>query len=244
MRHFIIASLFVLLNISAFSQPIVGYGHGHIRKNNEQIDTSSVQIRLLKAKTFVSDNKLTSVELINICKKFEGESFRFEIAKMAFNNVTDKQNFFEVYDLFTQMSLAVKLYHNTQANYKEQVKEEPVADKIIVSDADLKPQSDESALDSGDNKQVSDKKFMYHSRLVSERPNDNEKAIACKKLMEHNRYSTDQVRILVANISEDSERLEVVKFASKYYNNHRDKLALKDVLIYRQTIKKYMDYIK
>jgi len=236
MKNLFIATLFAFLCINAFSQrPVVEYGDGHIRKHTDAIDTTSVSSRYQKAINYVSKNNLTSEKLIKICSTLESQEKRFEIAKRAYNNITDKENFFEVYDVFTKMSLAIKLYHTTQAEQQTAINNNE-SPQIEINDHNLKPKDDKSV--------VSKKEFMYHVRMVNDKTTDDEKVIVCKKLIERNSYNTQQITFLAEQIKEDLGRLDVIKAACMKLDSKEDRIQLKSVLQYRHSIKLYMDFLK
>jgi len=231
MKNLFIATLFTFLCLNAFSQPpVVEYGDGHIRRHTEAIDTTSVNSRYQKAIDYVSKNKLNSEKLIKICSTLESQEKRFEIAKRAYKNITDKENFFEVYDVFTKMSLAIKLYHTTLAEQQiDDHNSKPIGNNELIKEK---------------KSEVSKKEFMYHVRMVNNKTTDDEKVIVCKKLIERNKYNTQQITFLAEQIKEDLGRLDVIKAACVKLDSKEDRIQLKSVLQYRHSIKLYMDFLK
>jgi predicted negative regulator of RcsB-dependent stress response len=58
----------------------------------------------------------TTIQLQDACHYLYSDQKKYELCVSAYQNIIDKDHFFNIYDSFSAFSLAMKLYHNTQQN--------------------------------------------------------------------------------------------------------------------------------
>ncbi|GEM_PF-6239850 len=251
MRSLLLSVLMFVMCLGVFAQPAVRYGDGHIKKNHKKAAVDKKQRKFNKAMNYVVSRKISSSELIELCSTFKNEVKRYKIARKAYKNVKDKGNYFKVYDLFTRMSLAIKLYHNTQAkdmiNRKIKQNNEEV---ILHDDRDQEHMEDPVNPDMFDvdnnypvTNTVSDREYMHHVKMVSAIGFNSEKLETIKKLIDKHNYTPDQIAGLVEKLNMDVDRLKALKFAAKYIHSSEERYAMSRLLRYRAYMKEYNDYL-
>lgn len=80
------------------------------QKLNQIKSRSTDQNRLQIAKQIVTNFCVSSAQVEEIASVFEDDYIRYEFAKKAFKNTTDKENFYDVYDVFIYYSVVFKLH--------------------------------------------------------------------------------------------------------------------------------------
>ncbi|CAL2095640.1 DUF4476 domain-containing protein [Tenacibaculum sp. 190524A02b] len=81
-----------------------------LQKNNSQKEES-----LKRSINFFNQNTISVNDLLDLCSYFPNDRMKYRVCLNAYPTIIDKENFFEVYDLFQSFSYAIQLYHNTQA---------------------------------------------------------------------------------------------------------------------------------
>ena len=56
----------------------------------------------------------TTIQLQDACHYLYSDQKKYELCVAAFPNIVDKDHFYQVYDIFSKFSWAIRLYHNTQ----------------------------------------------------------------------------------------------------------------------------------
>ena len=82
-----------------------------IRTMQSNIDE---QIRYSNALRYFSAVHCTTAQLQDACYYLSNDVNKYNLARAAYPNVIDHQNFFNIYDSFTRLSYAIRLYHDTQ----------------------------------------------------------------------------------------------------------------------------------
>ena len=156
-----------------------------------------------KAMNYTSQNDIYVSELIDACRFFTSDRRKYRICVNAYPKVIDKRNFFQVYDLFSSFSFAMKLYHNTQANQNTSSQiDYPNADYYhgIVTNACKQPMSE----------------YQFNS-LYSKRGNGRNYTINdLKDIIAHNCLSTAQIMKLTEMLQSNGDRLELLQFSFPY----------------------------
>lgn len=76
--------------------------------------TNDELTRLNYAMNFFLTEHSTTIQLKDALHFLSNDQKRYELGVAAYPNILDKDNFFNVYDSFSKLSWAIKLYHNTQ----------------------------------------------------------------------------------------------------------------------------------
>jgi tetratricopeptide (TPR) repeat protein len=72
------------------------------------------QIRYNHALRYFSTLHCTTWQLQDACHYLKNDLNKFNLCVAAYPNIIDHQNFFNIYDSFSQFSFVMRLYHNTQ----------------------------------------------------------------------------------------------------------------------------------
>lgn len=56
----------------------------------------------------------TTIQLQDACHYLYSDQKKYELSVAAFPNIVDKDHFYQIYDIFSKFSWAIRLYHNTQ----------------------------------------------------------------------------------------------------------------------------------
>lgn len=72
------------------------------------------QIRYNNAVRYFSSMHSTTAQLQDACHYLSSDANKYNLCMAAYPNVIDHQNFFSIYDSFSRLSYAMRLYHDTQ----------------------------------------------------------------------------------------------------------------------------------
>jgi hypothetical protein len=92
--------------------------------------------KLERANELLSKNCLTSEQVKNIAILFKDDAIRLQFCKSAWHKTFDRVNFFDVYDTFTSLSTAIRLYDYTKSDQAADIA--PTVE-IIPSPAEIIP---------------------------------------------------------------------------------------------------------
>jgi tetratricopeptide (TPR) repeat protein len=76
--------------------------------------TNDELTRFNYAMNYFLTERATTIQLQDACHYLYSDQRKYELGVAAYPNIIDKNNFFNIYDVFTKFSWAIKLYHNTQ----------------------------------------------------------------------------------------------------------------------------------
>ena len=80
------------------------------QKYNQIKNKPTEATRLQTAKQIIKSYCFSSAQVKELASLFANDYDRFEFAKMAYKNTTDKENFYDVYDAFIYYSVVFRLH--------------------------------------------------------------------------------------------------------------------------------------
>ena len=92
-------------------------------KANTLNNSRAYETTLNKTINFFTHNEVYVADLIDACLYLPNEKLKYKLCVKAYPNIIDKERFFKVYDTFSSLAYAMKLYHKTQAKELNQFEE-------------------------------------------------------------------------------------------------------------------------
>ena len=77
--------------------------------------TSNQQTRYTNALNYFSNTHATTKQLQDVCFYLNNDQEKYNLCVAAYPNIIDKNNFINIYNSFSSISNAIKLYRDTQA---------------------------------------------------------------------------------------------------------------------------------
>ncbi len=189
--------------------------------------------KIRTAINFVANNCISCQQLIEVSKLFPDDKKKFLIARRSYANIVNYDAFFEVYDIFTKMSYAIRLYDFTK-NF-----ENGVVDKDFNYEDEPVKRNDYSGIDFpnpygykgpiGINCKypVSDNDFIFILKNIQPAHEDN-MLYTLKDIVKRNCLSVAQIMKLAFQLQTDKNRLDFLIFSyersfdlNNYYKSHQ-----------------------
>ncbi len=154
----------------------------------------------------------TTFQLQDVSYYMPNDQMRYQLCLAAYPKVIDKNNFFNIYDLFSTLSYAIKLYHGTQAK-DGSLESENTPDRDYSSINF--PNSDGYIGLTGINCNLpmSQNDFNYFFDGLLFGSNDNEQLEFLKQQVTTHCFSTAQIMKLGLELQLEKNRLTFLKFA-------------------------------
>jgi len=180
------------------------------------------KVQFDRSARFFSQGNCTTDQLIDICYYLPNDLSRYKLSLLAYPKIVDKENFFFVYDVFEQLSFAMRLYHNTQIK-------ENFASYEVIDDGDVYgdyidelyhsvkfPDPSRYAGPTGINCRVpmADNDFNYYLNHLQLSRDQNRRLEFLKGQVSNNCFSTAQVMKLGFELALEKDRLDFLKYAS------------------------------
>lgn len=175
---------------------------------------------LQKAKALLLDYQLTSGQVRDLALLIPNEHHRLEFAMAAYDQVVDKQNFYDVYDAFTRFSMAFRLH--------DYVLSRPMPGGGVAI-PNLVPDED----------------FQEILRVLRAESFDNQKQkLAMQIISSKKRLSSRQIRDLLRLFDFEPSRLQVAKFAYDYVADPDNYFLVNDAFEFSNTKSTLADHIR
>jgi hypothetical protein len=189
----------ILVAVSAYAQPAED-SRSRVTDSqlNEQIrhlkSQSADSEKLRRAQDWMPSRYLSSLQVKAMAAAFADEGARLEFAQAAFSRTVDPENFYEVYDAFSSFSKVFRL-HDFVKRFQA-ASHSPLA---------LLPQA------------LTDEEFTaVKAAIRKENFDDRKKSLARQIISGRPRFSSRQVKEILALFDFDAARLDVAKFAYDY----------------------------
>ncbi len=121
----ITTTLFVILALLTFEyakaqnnlQPAINKNTNNKFQNciNSIRSAGNEQTRYDRAYQYFISEYSTTKQLQDACNYLRTDESKYNLCLYAYPRITDRENFFDIYNSFSSFSYAMKLYHNTQA---------------------------------------------------------------------------------------------------------------------------------
>lgn len=160
----------------------------------ERLPNPAEQAR--EADALLRDRWLSSQQVKAVARTISQEDVRLSFALSAYPRTVDPENFYEVYDTFTNFSKVFRLHDQIQRQHRQPYP--PYAPPPVP--VALQPITDEAFAD-------------LLKSLRAEVMDDNRKSLARQMLSGRPRFLSRQIRDLVKLFTFDDGRLEIAKYA-------------------------------
>ncbi|MFP4023815.1 MAG: DUF4476 domain-containing protein [Thiohalospira sp.] len=187
----------------------------HFQQRYEQIqarttDNSKLQLASQIVKSFC----FSSEQIKEIALLFENDNTRLQFTKVAYNNTTDKENFYEVYDAFIYYSAVFRLHDyinkNTQEPSQEIIQEETTSiDFPNYNYPDFTNYRGQENCD----RYISERNFNYIINQINKADNEEEKLSKAKTLIQDNCIPTAFLMKMGSLFSSENNKYEFAKYA-------------------------------
>lgn len=223
-------SIFLLLCISSsllYAQ-VFKTCHGPIpiekfRQKLEMISSTGNEIQKLnKAKDLASEFCLNSMQVKAVAETFLNDFTRLDFAEVAFINVTDPENFYDVYDAFAYFSNVFRLHDFVLSVVSTALPPVPPPPPCIVTDNDFIL-----------TKQAIEKQSFNATRL----------SIAKQVIQAKQCFSSIQIKEIVMLFSFEESRLEIAKYAYDFCMDKRNYFQVNDALKHSSSVEELGKYI-
>jgi hypothetical protein len=194
---------------ASFAQNCVTPVSNNVYQQNYSLIASrpSEQMKLDQAIAFTATNCLTSNQVKLIALLFNTENSRLDFCKLSYHTVTDKENFYDVYDAFQQFSTAFKL-HDFVLEQKGKYTGTPIPNPVPVTvpaptvSLTFPNYNYPSYINyngpTGCGTPLSEGEFLELAKTVDQQKGDNEKLIAASIIAAENCLSMAQAMKLAS----------------------------------------------
>ncbi|MCB9225083.1 MAG: DUF4476 domain-containing protein [Crocinitomicaceae bacterium] len=198
------------------------------QQNYTQIATQPTeQKKLDKGIAFTSINCVSSNQVKLIALLFATEQSRLDFCKLSYHMVSDKENFYDVYDAFQQFSTAFKLHDyvlEQKGKYTAKPIPNPIANPPVVTQKLLFPALNYPSHlgyqgPTGCGNPIPEGEFMALAVNVNSYQKENEKLIAANVVAEENCISMAQAMKLATLFSDELTAIKFMKNAFEYIHD-------------------------
>lgn len=179
------------------------------QKLNQMAAMANDQQKLQFAKSVAAENCFMSSQVKEMALLFNGDFYRFEFCKKACRKIYDTNNIYDVYDAFTRLGNAIRLYDFLNRNQMEPV---TVPEPPATWYPDLSyPTPGSYAGIRGCNLPIADNDFELLSKPVQQQQNDQMIRTEAMKLIAANCLSMGQLMKIASLFQLESARLQFLK---------------------------------
>jgi len=234
------ALLFVLFTGQALSQnhhhPCNPLPSNKFRQKLDMILSSpNDQIKLRKAKEAFYEYCLTALQVKDVATAFYSDDARLDYATFAYPSVTDKENFYDVYDAFCTFSSAFRLNDfviNTQAGILLPPPH-PQTPPLPVNPPPPPPCV------------VGPQEMMQLTASIKKQSFDDAKLKVAKQGISGLKcFSTMQIKDILVLFSFDKQKLEIAKYAYDYCIDRQNYYQINDVFSFPSDVENLVNYLK
>lgn len=209
------------LAVSAFGQPTAKplLNQHHFEQTRKELTQAPPPQAFQKAQAVVLSYQLTSSQVRDLAMLIPNENQRLELAMSAYNQVMDRQNFYDVYDAFTRFSMVFRLHDYVRSH-------RPPGPVVVVSAG------------------VSEEDFADMLKAIrGEDFENNKKKLAKQIISSKRRLSSRQIRDVLRLFDFEPTRLEVAKFAYDYVGDPDNYFVVNEAFEFANTKSSLTDYI-
>ncbi len=166
-----------------------------------------------------SRRQCTTNQLLDACYYMPNDKIKYRLCLIAYPHIIDKNNFFDIYDVFSQLSYAIRLYHNIQAmdwdldygnnyeDYSSYIDDKYSSINFPSVDGYTGLRGDHCDLP------MSENDFKYFFNGLSLDTNDDLQLQSVKQKLTQHCFSTAQIMKLGLELQLEKNRLAFLKFA-------------------------------
>jgi Domain of unknown function (DUF4476) len=213
MKNYCVLFFFAFCTLSASAQCTQAVNNTLYTQNYSSIASQANDHQKLEfAKSFVTNNCVSSSQVKAIAMLFAAEDHRLTFCQQGYQNVVDKNDFYNVYDAFQSFSYAFKLHdyvleQRKLASGNEQV-EAPIlnVESVLIFPNYNYPNATNYNGATGCSPPISNSDFMVLAKNVNSYPSDQDKIAMAAVIVQDNCLSMSQFMKLASLISEETLR--------------------------------------
>lgn len=193
------------------------------RQRLEMISSSNNEIqKLKKAKDLATEFCLTSLQVKTVAELFINDFTRLDFAQIAFVNVTDPENFYDVYDAFAYFSNVFRLHDYTKSMQSTALPPVPPPPPCIVTEPD----------------------FQQVKESINKQSFNATKVTIAKQIIQAKQcFTALQIRDLMKLFSFEESKLDIAKYAYDFCINKRDYFQVNDAFTFSGSVDELSKYI-
>lgn len=222
MRKIILVQLISLICLAGYSQncnaPVSSIAFQ--QKVSQLSSLKNDQQRLARASEFVETNCLLTYQVKQIAELFGDDITRLSFVENAYRTTFDKENFYDVYDVFAYFSSVMRLHDFISANNQRDNRppvnpsgyNEPVYSFPKYNYPSYKIYKETTLC----KEPVSDELFLKLISNLLSQPDDEVKVALAVQLAENNCLTVEQIMKVGSLISKEQKRLDYLKRTYNY----------------------------
>lgn len=169
--------------------------------------------RITETKTWIGDYYLTSAQVKNLAQAFYSDEERLAFAMMAYPMVVDKENFYEVYDVFAYFSTVFRLHdfiHGLNAAQPANP-----TNNLVFPNLNYPNWSNYQG-PRGCTAPVADEDFMYLANQVANEPNEQSRLDIARDITRQNCMAVADIMRIASLLQMEPNRLKYFKSVHNY----------------------------
>lgn len=216
MKKFVVFILFTALTSLAFAQTDCNQplSFQQFQQRYRQIKGRTTdQSKLQLANQLVKSYCFSSEQIKEIALLFDDDNYRLQFAQAAYNNTTDKDNFYEVYDAFIYYSNVFRLHDFVSSNTTETSFAGNSLNEIDETNfpdynyPDFKNYTGQKKC----TQYISQRQFNSIVNQIKSLPEESAKLAKAKKLIQNNCIPTEYLMKISSLFSSENNRLDFAK---------------------------------
>jgi hypothetical protein len=237
--------LFLMAAVSGFSQhnkPCDGpMPNNKFRQKFDQLASmQNESMKLKKAKELVFDFCVTSEQVKDIASLFANDYNRLDFAQAAYANVTDKENFYDVYDSFAYFSNVFRLHDFVKEGHGHHGSHEPPVVVVPTPPVVLPPPPSQQ----GNPCIVNTPEFKEVTESISKQSFNSTKVTIAKQIITAKRcFTSEQIRDIVKLFTFEDSRLEIAKFAWDFCIDKQNYFKVNDAFTFSSSSEELAKFI-
>lgn len=224
------------------SQPLSGR---QFQQRYQQIKNSTTESsRFQLASQLVKSLYFSSEQIKEISLLFENDNTRLQFAKLAYNNTTDKENFYEVYDAFIYYSAVFRL-HDFISNNSDESNNESIADEEIkikfpnYNYPEFKNYRGQKKCD----RYISDNQFNYIAKQINATDDEQIKLSKANRLIQKNCVPTAYLMRIGSLFASENNKYEFAKIGLKSVYDIDQYIEMKQIFSTPRSRSNFADFL-
>lgn len=207
---------------------------------NRTTESSKLQLasQLVKSLCFSSE------QIKEIALLFENDNTRLQFAKSAYNNTTDKENFYEVYDAFIYYSAVFRLHDFISGNPEESNNESIANEEIQIKFPNFNyPEFKNYRGQKNCDRYISDNQFNYIANQIHSTSDEQIKLSKANKLIQNNCIPTAYLMRIGSLFASESNKYEFAKMGLKSVYDIDQYIEMKQIFSTPRSRSNFADFL-